>query len=96
MLAQGEPTAGGREGVTGSSVNWICAVARRSREGYPDALGDRRHANPGAAPLLTATQAPQAATTEDIMIIRSSYYSVGSAGTGPTPPEGGSADRSRA
>ena len=31
-------------------------VARRYREGGPAGLGDRRHANPGAAPLLTAEQ----------------------------------------
>jgi len=39
--------------VTGYSVNWVREVARRYREGGADALGDRRHANPGAAPLLS-------------------------------------------
>ena len=37
-------------------VRWIQEVARRYRDGGPDAVGDRRHANPGAAPLLDAAQ----------------------------------------
>jgi transposase len=41
--------------VTGYSVRWIQEVARRYRAG-PDAIGDRRHGNPGAAPLLDAAQ----------------------------------------
>jgi transposase len=42
--------------VTGYSPNWVREVARRYREGGPGALGDRRHANPGAAPLLSPAQ----------------------------------------
>lgn len=55
LLARGDPTAV-VAGVTGYSVNWVREVARRYREDGPDGLGDRRHANPGAAPLLDATQ----------------------------------------
>ena len=53
LLARGSPTAE-VAGVTGYSGNWVREVARRWREGGPDALGDRRHGNPGAAPLLDA------------------------------------------
>ncbi len=42
--------------VTGSSVPWVRQIARRYTEGGPAALGDRRHANPGAAPLLSPEQ----------------------------------------
>jgi transposase len=42
--------------VVGYSVDWVRAVLRRYNEGGPDALGDRRRANPGAAPLLEAGQ----------------------------------------
>ncbi|MDP9355025.1 MAG: winged helix-turn-helix domain-containing protein [Chloroflexota bacterium] len=55
LLARGEPTAA-VAGATGYSVNWVREVAKRYRDGGPDALGDRRHANPGAAPLLTPSQ----------------------------------------
>jgi transposase len=55
LLARGEPTAAVAR-VTGYSVNWVREVAKRYREGGPGALGDRRHANPGAAPLLSAEQ----------------------------------------
>src|SRR5688500_6739678 len=40
--------------VTGSSTRWVREVARRYNEQGPDGLADRRHANPGAAPLLDA------------------------------------------
>jgi transposase len=55
LLARGESTAA-VAGVTGYSVNWVREVARRYREGGPHALGDGRHANPGAPPLLSAEQ----------------------------------------
>ena len=42
--------------ATGYSVTWIREVARRYRAGGPAALGDRRHANPGAPPLLSPAQ----------------------------------------
>jgi transposase len=38
--------------VTGYCANRVREVARRYREGGPEALGDRRQANPGAPPLL--------------------------------------------
>jgi transposase len=55
LLATGTPTAEVAR-VTGYSVTWVREVAGRYRAGGPDALGDRRHTNPGAAPLLDAAQ----------------------------------------
>jgi len=57
LLAGGMPTAEVAR-VTGYSVRWIQELARRYREG-PEAIGDRRHGNPGAAPLLDADQQAQ-------------------------------------
>jgi transposase len=54
LLAQGAPTAQ-VAATTGYSVRWVQEVARRYRAG-PGAIGDRRHANPGAAPLLNPAQ----------------------------------------
>jgi transposase len=45
--------------VTSYGVRWIQEVARRYRAGGPDAIGDRRHHNPGAPPLLAAAQQAQ-------------------------------------
>ena len=53
QLARGEPTAAVAR-ATGYSPNWVREVARRYREEGPAGLGDRRHGNPGAAPLLDA------------------------------------------
>lgn len=44
---------------TGYSANWIREIARRYREDGPAGIGDRRHANPGAAPLLDGAQQEQ-------------------------------------
>lgn len=55
LLAHGTPTAEVAQ-VTGYSVNWVRELARRYREDGPSGLGDRRHANPGAAPLLNLAQ----------------------------------------
>lgn len=55
LLARGESTAA-VAAASGSSPNWVREVARRYREGGPQALGDGRHGNPGAAPLLTPDQ----------------------------------------
>jgi transposase len=55
LLAGGAATAEVAR-VTGYSVNWVREVARRYREGGPAGLGDRRHGNPGGAPLLDAAQ----------------------------------------
>lgn len=51
--ARGQPTAAVAATV-GYSVDWVRTIAGRYRAGGPDALGDRRHGNPGAAPLLDA------------------------------------------
>ena len=48
LLASGLPT-GQVARVTGDSVRWVQEIARRYRAG-PQAIGDRRHGNPGAAP----------------------------------------------
>jgi transposase len=55
LLTSGMPTAEVAR-VTSYSVNWIREIARRYREEGPAGIGDRRHGNPGAAPLLTAVQ----------------------------------------
>ena len=58
LLSRGTPTA--EVGcVTGYSVNWVREIARRYREDGPTGMGDRRHGNPGAAPLLNAEQQEQ-------------------------------------
>jgi transposase len=61
LLAQGMPTADVAR-VTSYGVRWVQEVARRYRDGGPAAIGDRRHANPGAAPLLDAAQQAQLRT----------------------------------
>lgn len=53
LLACGHATAHVAE-VTGYSEGWVRKVAARYRRGGPAALGDRRHANPGAALALDA------------------------------------------
>jgi transposase len=55
LLASGTPTAEVAR-VTGYSVNWVREVAKRYREAGAAGIGDRRHGNPGAAPLLTPAQ----------------------------------------
>jgi transposase len=58
LLAGGTATAAAARS-TGYSVNWIREVARRYRETGPAGIGDRRHANPGARPLLDTAQQAQ-------------------------------------
>jgi transposase len=58
LLSSGTPTAEVAR-VTGYSVNWVRELARRYREDGPTGLGDRRHTNPGAAPLLHREQQEQ-------------------------------------
>ncbi len=58
LLAGGMPTAEVAR-VTSYSVNWIREIARRYREEGAVGIGDRRHGNPGAPPLLTSTQQEQ-------------------------------------
>jgi transposase len=60
LLAQGMPT-GQVAHVTGYGVRWIQEIARRYRAG-PEAIGDRRHTNPGAPPLLDGSQQAQLPT----------------------------------
>ena len=57
LLAGGMPTAEVAR-VTGYSVRWVQEIARRYRAG-PEAIGDRRHGNPGAVPLLNREQQEQ-------------------------------------
>ena len=42
--------------VTGYGVDWVRGVIHRWNAGGVGALGDRRQANPGAAPLRSAAQ----------------------------------------
>src|SRR5215218_10876055 len=58
LLSSGMPTAEVAR-VTRYSVNWVREIARRYREEGPSGIGDRRHGNCGAAPLLAATQQEQ-------------------------------------
>ena len=55
LLSGGTPTAEVAR-VTGYSVNWVREIARRYREEGPGGVGDRRHGNPGAPPLLDASR----------------------------------------
>lgn len=47
LISQGKTTTQVME-VTGYSRGWIQELARRYNKGGPEALGDRRHHNPGA------------------------------------------------
>jgi transposase len=58
LLSRGTPTAEVAR-VTSYSVNWVREIARRYREDGPTGIGDRRHRNPGAAPLLATAQQEQ-------------------------------------
>jgi len=58
LLASGAATAEVAR-VTRYSPNWIREIARRYREEGPAGIGDRRHGNPGGAPLLEAVQQEQ-------------------------------------
>src|SRR4051812_21722788 len=55
LLAGGQSTAAVSQS-TGYSQNWIREGARRYRADGPSGLGDRRHTNPGQAPLLDVRQ----------------------------------------
>jgi transposase len=57
LLAGGMATAEVAR-VTSYSVRWVQEIARRYRAG-PDAIADRRHDNPGTAPLLDQEQQEQ-------------------------------------
>ena len=58
LLASGLPTAEVAR-VTSYSVRWVQEIARRYRAAGPAGIGDRRHGNPGAPPLLTPAQQEQ-------------------------------------
>lgn len=58
LLASGLPTAEVAR-LSRYSVNWVREIARRYREAGPAGVGDRRHGNPGAAPLLERAQQEQ-------------------------------------
>lgn len=55
LLAQGTPTEDVAT-VTGYCRDWIRQIARRYNKHGIDGLGDRRHENPGAEPLLSPEQ----------------------------------------
>lgn len=55
LLAQGQPT-NHVAANTGYSANWIRTIARRYNQDGASGLADRRHANPGGPPLLSAEQ----------------------------------------
>src|ERR687885_1768487 len=57
LISQGKTTSRAME-ATGYSRGWIQQLARRYNADGPDALGDRRHQNPGARDraLLSAEQ----------------------------------------
>jgi len=42
--------------ATGYSPEWIREISRRYNASGPEGLGDRRHENPGASPLLSPPQ----------------------------------------
>jgi transposase len=52
LLAQGHSTKQVVQ-TTGYSETWIGTIAKRYNADGPDGVGDRRHANPGAASLLS-------------------------------------------
>lgn len=51
LLARGQPPVA-IAATTGYCVDWVRTVIHRYNDGGPVALGDRRHGNPGAAPML--------------------------------------------
>lgn len=55
LLAQGTPTED-VAAVTGYCRDWIRQIARRYNKDGTDGIGDRRHENPGAEPLLSPEQ----------------------------------------
>ncbi len=64
LLARGDLTATVAD-VTSYSVNWVREFSPRYREDGPCGLGDRRHTNPGAAPLLSVAQQEELGTALD-------------------------------
>lgn len=58
LLANGKTTAEVAE-VTGYGVSWIYELVRSYNRTGPNSLGDQRHHNPGAEPLLNDVQQAQ-------------------------------------
>src|SRR4051794_5854633 len=63
LLVLGRPTIEVAT-VTGYSSTGMYAIVRRSNQAGAAAIGDRRHANPGKAPLLSP---PQQAELEQVL-----------------------------
>lgn len=55
LLSSGKLTREVTE-ATGYSPEWIREISRRYNEGGAEGLGDRRHGNPGASPLLSPAE----------------------------------------
>jgi len=55
LLSSGKLTREVAE-ATGYSPEWIREISRRYNEQGAQGIGDRRHSNPGASPLLSAEQ----------------------------------------
>ena len=55
LLASGKATKQVAE-VVGYSIGWIRTIAKRYNAGGEEAIGDRRHQNPGREPLLDEQQ----------------------------------------
>lgn len=58
LLAQGHPSESVAE-LTGYSRDWVYKLARKYNKDGPDALGDKRHDNPGGRMLLDEVQQAQ-------------------------------------
>src|SRR5215212_7233834 len=79
LIAEGRSTTKVME-VTGYSRGWIQQIARRYNSGGPDAVGDRRHANPGARDRALLSEKQREELTEALK--------------GP-PPDGGCGTQGR-
>ncbi len=64
LAAQGH-TRAAITAVTGYHERWISHIIRRYNQAGPDALGDRRHANPGGQCRLTPEQQQRLAAALD-------------------------------
>lgn len=55
LMATGSSTRKVAE-LTGYSIPWVRRLVHQYNENGPDCLADRRHGNPGAAPMLSSEQ----------------------------------------
>ncbi len=83
LLVRGDRTADVAD-VTGYSTTWVREVAKRYREGGPDALGDRRHGNPGRSDRALLTPALRDALRQSLGVRRP----MGESGRVPRWPSG--------